>query len=385
MKRIFILLTVFALALSLTACGEDKEAQPENLQNNTDGAKVIIDQTDDNQQDWNDNSDMMQNNSQDIKLSVAQIAERDFIFVLKSSQLEQLAGLDRGVYTSYYINFGENNHISMSPNETSGNQFRIKLDGIIGGEEGYDCLMIGKIAGDTAKMMFRVPEEAGFDWNKIDSFDVSYPINTEGLTNSTTVKKADAEVDASTLEVPAPLSELSAKNANISISTKDNGDGTITVTYNDSTVKPNYIYPWDWVQRDSFANSNYRIYIEAKLPEGVVFYASLYGDGGKKLRYGDMNYDLWDGMIFNIAELYKNKDTADNLDDAYILPEITSTFDENGMTLVWSAKAYDGRSANDITEFKVELQYYVNGASFSEEFVNELVTFNLEATNGVTN
>ncbi len=383
MKKIVSLITVFALALSLTAGGEDKEAQPEKTQSNgNDDFQAVDDQwqDDDNQQDWNDNSDMMQNNSQDIKLSVAQIAERDFIFVLKASELEKYMALDQGINANYYINFGENNQILMSPNETSGNLFRVYLNGVVDGDKGYDCLMTGKMEGDMIKMIFRVPEEAGFDWSAINEFEVDYPVATDGAVNSMTVKKADAEVDPATLGLPTPLSELSTKNANISISTKDNSDGTITITYNDSTVKPEYIYPWEWFEKDSFAYSNYRITIQGKSSEGDVLYASLNGDG-KKLGSSDTNYESWDSMIFSVTDLLKKDDTSDSSD---ALSDVASTIDENGMTLVWTVKPYDGRIANEITEFAVELDYYVSGSSYSEQFVTEWEKHNLVAVNGTT-
>lgn len=366
MKKITTLIFSTILLLSLTACSGNEIVSDNNA------VTPLM-------QDLVDDAGMPSNASEKIAFSAVQLAEKDFMFVLTLPELEKYKALDSNVYASIYIRFGENNEMMIVPNGYEGNQdYRIRLGGFIGGEEGYDCYMAGEMVEDTVKVIFRVPEEAGFDWDAINEFVISYPIDTQGLTTSVTLKKTEVEVSPNQLASPTPLNELNIDDAVISISAKDNGDNTVTLTYNDSSITPEYIYPWEWVDKDMSANMTYTWSILGAASDNRddrVFESNIYNES-KKFTYGASNIGLWNGMTVNIADMFRNNKDSD-VDVYFMGPDVTATVDDSGLTLVWKETVYEGRSVEELEMFFVTLTYRVSGYNTNEEFVYTESRYNI--------
>ena len=362
--RIFVLVLMMALALAACSSGNSNTNTPPP-QNNENGAA----------QGQADAPPMPSASADDPTLAVAQLGERDYMFVLTVPGLDELMAVDyneRGVSMS--ISFGAGSNIYVFPNAGQGNQFRATIGG-------QPCQLIGKMTDGAVTILFRVAEDADFDWDAVAAFDVSIPTTEEGFDNYYTLAKADAEVAPAALNPPTPLTELTVDQSTINLRVRDNGDGTVTLTYTDSAFRPEYIYPWEWVDKSFAAWLSYSWRIQGN--NYSVFHTFI-STGMAQLTYGDDH--VWDGMLFDIVDSFKPfEHTGDGMLDPDVggtpPPVVSATVDTGGLTLVWTVPVNDSYSAAELSDIAVEINYSVNAATDGESFVREELKFSLDGAN----
>jgi hypothetical protein len=150
----------------------------------------------------------------------------------------------------------------------------------------------------------------------------------------------------------------------------NNGDGTMSFVFTDTSIKPEYIYPWDWVQKDGIAyvdaywaiTGHYQRHADA-VAIGSEFgfhtgfspvYGIIIGYHNQGVPWHDFN--RWEQMTVNIEEEIRHSYPSD----------IEIIVDENGMTATWTQNFESGFSFDDIVVFGLDISFNFYGLAESE-------------------
>ncbi|MDR2569959.1 MAG: hypothetical protein LBD23_06640 [Oscillospiraceae bacterium] len=238
----------------------------------------------------------------------------------------------------------------------------------------YDYGHIREYFSDT-EIIFSlyISAEHSHDWSSISQIDLSIH-GHNGEYYSYSFMKSDIEVSvAEILPGMASFKDFKVDPSAISLSAKDNGNGTMTFTYRDTSIKQNYIYPWEWANNDetSVASLIFRFGVY-----GVHAGTSLDGRGDGTVAIGSWidadrrigNYDWsykWDWHVVNMEDNlmlrpflnaydYINKPSG-NHPDGFL-----AQVDENGLTATWTKEYSSGYDSSDIVGFVVRITQYLS-------------------------
>ncbi|MCL2003614.1 MAG: hypothetical protein FWG72_06390 [Oscillospiraceae bacterium] len=224
---------------------------------------------------------------------------------------------------------------------------------------GYDPI---KIDGDSVLLIFFMPEQYSAD-DIGDVEVVGFTISGLEQNRQTYIKFSnnDVMVPFNELVPYTKLSEFGFDPTAITLSATNNGDGTMSFVYKDTSIKPTYIMPWEWIERDPgtifFAywtiTGIYNFSGDACI--GGLFAIGTDRGGsvstGRRIGYGDGN--TWDYMTLDLE-----KDIViRNPEDMQI------SVDETGLTAVWTEQFKPGFGFDDIIEFWVVADFNMHGLS----------------------
>ncbi|MCL2018791.1 MAG: hypothetical protein FWG70_03435 [Oscillospiraceae bacterium] len=379
MKVTKILALILALAMSLTlaACGDEAtpssntpnndlpaNSQGTNAENPDNGAETLSE----NQTQGNaDSIPQGQELVSELKVGIGgkheqgqEIAMRITIPELP----ERLAALELnpGTFSDIGIHFGNGFY---KPLSIYGAAVRYTHN------NGYDPI---KIDGDSVLLIFFMPEQYSAD----DIGDVE----VRGFTISGLEQDRQTYIKFSNNDVIVPfdelvphtkLSEFVFDPTAITLSATNNGDGTMSFVYKDTSIKPTYIMPWEWIERDPatifFAywtiTGIYNFSGDACI--GGLFAIGTDRGGsvstGLRIGYGDLGYDVWDYMTLDLE-----KDIViRNPEDMQI------SIDETGLTAVWTEQFKPGFGFDDIIEFWVVADFNMHGLSLHDPDDNTFI------------
>ncbi|MDR2547301.1 MAG: hypothetical protein LBC96_07310 [Lachnospiraceae bacterium] len=257
-----------------------------------------------------------------------------------------------------------------------GYYIRVKLDTFVSNpiSSNYDYGHNREYFGDTEVIFSQyISAEHAHDWNSISQLDISIH-GHNGEYYSYSFMKTDIEVPVSEiLPGMASFKDFKVDPSAISLSAKDNGNGTMTFTYRDTSIKQNYIYPWEWSNNDetSVASLIFRCGVY-----GVHERTSLDGRGDGTVAIGSWieterrigNYDWshkWAWHVVNMEDNlmlrpflnaydYINKPSG-NHPDGFL-----AQVDENGLTATWTKEYNSGYDSSDIVGFVVRITQYMS-------------------------
>ena len=213
---------------------------------------------------------------------------------------------------------------------------------------GYDPI---KIDGDSVLLIFFMPEQYSAD----DIGDVE----VVGFTISGLEQNRQTYITFSNNDIMAPynelvpytkISEFGFDPTAITLSATNNGDGTMSFVYKDTSIKPIYIMPWEWIESLSEIGHSCALFSAYWTITGVDIYGEPLVGGliplQSDLGYGDFNYETWDLLTL---ELDLEKDMRIKGDPV----DMRITVDETGLTAVWTESFLPGYGFDDIVAFLV--------------------------------
>jgi hypothetical protein len=296
--------------------------------------------------------------NESITLFVAQgFEEQEVILRLTIPDYQEfVAGVDES-RSGMQIFFGDFS-VRIIPNPAyMPNQFTSYMYGNRGG------YIRGKIDGDDILMSVYWPQEAIDDWNASSDeirFE-AYGFNDDWI-----------EVSFQRSDIERPLSELMpgvadlrdfvfGGPATISLQAVNNGDGTLTYTYRDTSITNEYyMMPWSWLVTDLGASADvgFWIYIKGKTTDDPndddfdnpvnVAMSSVIGIS-RILGYKFALDSLWDMTVLNILDTIRTTGETHSVE-----------VDENGLCIVWTERELQrSLTIDDIQFFKMHFRYYI--------------------------
>lgn len=227
---------------------------------------------------------------------------------------------------------------------------------------GYSNYARGFIDGDVIVVSTYITEEVVYDWDLLDELVVETSDGrlaiSQGKVQIYNFQKSDIEVPLhEILPDMYSLHEFRVRPGAASLKATDNHDGTLTFTFNDTAVKPNYILPWEWYFIDQMPHIRYSCAIGGTLDargDNVALNSRFSYERFLKF----MNDSFWDYMTINMEDILMNRDP---IGETYHPNGFMVTVDENGLTATWTEKFHPGFNTEDIYEFIVILSYDVSG------------------------
>ncbi len=228
--------------------------------------------------------------------------------------------------------------------------------------------------------LVHMPDTVAFEWETIDTFEMEAPKRQRGVEDYTFAR---ADIEAPVEEVPNlhELTEFRIDRSAISLKAKDNGDGTLTFTYRDSSMKPYYSYPWSWFEQVESVYMNFGCLVGGKLdydPDSTEVAIGSSFAFNRRVGEFDYDYNLWHQMTIDMREALMLEDPM----EIYWMERGASGFykpdgfsvivDESGLSATWTQAFEPGYTFDDIAAFQVILSYQI----FNEE--NEAVLFSAE-------
>jgi len=344
---------------------------------------------DNNNQNNQDNSSNDNNTppakANELALVVAQgFEEREIVFRLTVPDLHELMAIDVSCQMS--IHFGEGMSVLISLHESwtdyndrelfNGSHYgNIFLSGSNNGKAR------GFFDGDNIVVSTYVTQEINYDWNSLDEFvlemhDGRLSIE-QGANKTYYFQKANIEVHLhEILPDMYSLREYQLNPEAISLKAKDNGDGSLTFTYSDTSIKPNYIVPWEWLTIEPKLYMRYTCLIGGKVSYDIRDdEVAIFSDFSFGRHIGLLDDNPWDDMSIYMEDSFMKRGHrhhgAFDLDNYYQIGFI-AVVDENGLTATWTEQFYPGYSLNDIAMFGIILSKDVFSTNYDSTFYTNI-------------
>ena len=241
--KILSLAFVLTISLAVGACGGKSTignllsdtTQPQGVTPNTTKPEDNV------QSDSNGITDFetisTDNNAEQIALAIAHDGGREYALRLTLPNLQE--NIASGYYSDVDIWFNEGS-ISINLQEDEHNRVFISTQYSVVHFEDNDILL-----------SFVMPPDKPMAWGANDTFTIELAGGRERTVfGKYEFHAVDITKPIEQLLPIAKLSELVIDPPSINLKAKNNGDGTMSFIYTDTSIKPDYIIPWDWIEKD---------------------------------------------------------------------------------------------------------------------------------------
>jgi len=297
----------------------------------------------------------------DVTLAVANQG-REYIFHIIVPNLKE--NIASGNYDTVHIELGDSGYNAFIYLQRELEQqkftFAPSPSGII-----YNFI---NIEDNDIIVSFMLPENIPINWTSINNIVVWLSgRNYQFLT-------ADVTVPIEQILPITKLNELRNNYETTSLNAKDNGNGTMTFIYRDTSIKPNYIVPWDWVEIAG-SGQNIRLYcnwwiggLTAAGDNAISSQITL----ERYLKYsptsieGSNEPSLFKKMTLNIQEeIISAYNNPLNPNDDRLPSNLIVEVNESGLTMTWTQNYRNGFNFDNIAGFEIKVWFTLHAGGHS--------------------
>ena len=289
----------------------------------------------------------------DVTLNVAS-QEREYFFRMTLPNLKE--NIASGDYDSVHIELGDSgyNVFIYLQHELEQQKFTFAPS------PGGNIFNFIHIESDDIIVSFMLPENISMDLDSINNIVVWLSGRNYQFTT------ADVTVPIEQILPITKLNELRNNYETTSLSAKDNGNGTMTFIYRDTSIKPNYILPWDWVEMAG-SGQHIRVYcnwwIGGRTASGdnaistqIVF--ERYLEYSPTSIEGSNEPSLFEKMTLNTQEeIISAYNNPLNPNDDRLPSNLFVEVNESGLTMTWTQNYRDGFNFDNIARFEIKVWF----------------------------
>jgi len=313
------------------------------------------------------------NYTEEIRFAIANQG-REYALRLTLPNLQE--NIASGYYSDVDIWFNEGS-ISINLQEDEHNRIFISTQYSVVHFEDNDILL-----------SFIMPPDKPMAWGANDTFTIELAGGRErAVFGKYEFHAVDVTKPIEQLLPIAKLSELVIDPSSINLRAKNNGDGTMSFIYTDTSIKPDYIIPWDWIEKDGdfllfadwqitghYARDPNAVAIGAKFTFATLYDDDTVGFGLIRSYYSPPlgvaweDFNRWESITIHMEE-------AVSLGYNTVMAIIV---DENGLTAKWTQGFEQGFSFDDIIVFGLDIHFDFSGRTGVHRFYQKEVSVWLE-------